>query len=276
MQDVLSHRARVQNAVAEGGRVEKAVARVRLQLGLKDGETIESIRRAVVGNSALPQEDIRRAAERLLEGSKRYVPRASTMLAWLDLSPETRATSFDDYCRCFLTKDGDPFADFANKDLLDKHPDIDDVLRREAERLQAVREKIETAQIAETTAAILMFGFELIGQYRKRKASQAVLDYDDLIIRTDALLRRPGIAPWVLYKLDGGIDHILVDEAQDTSRAQWNIVQALADDFFPDQVRVLEKIALCSSSATKNNRFSVFRTPTPKVLLICGVTLRSA
>ena len=65
-----------------------------------------------------------------------------------------------------------------------------------------------------------------------RKASRAALDYDDLIHFTEKLLGRDGISPWILYKLDNGIDHMLVDEAQDTSRAQWNIVQALTAEFY--------------------------------------------
>ena len=47
------------------------------------------------------------------------------------------------------------------------------------------------------------------------------------------LLRRAGVcAPWVLFKLDGGLDHILVDEAQDTNPDQWAIVARLAEEFF--------------------------------------------
>ncbi len=39
----------------------------------------------------------------------------------------------------------------------------------------------------------------------------------------------------MLYKLDGGLDHILVDEAQDTSPVQWQVIRALAEEFFSGQ-----------------------------------------
>ncbi|MBV8119691.1 MAG: double-strand break repair helicase AddA, partial [Alphaproteobacteria bacterium] len=58
------------------------------------------------------------------------------------------------------------------------------------------------------------------------------LDFDDLVATALDLLRRPGVAPWVLFKLDGGLDHILIDEAQDTNPEQWRIVAALAEEFF--------------------------------------------
>src|SRR5205085_7390360 len=64
------------------------------------------------------------------------------------------------------------------------------------------------------------------------KGLHGQLDYDDLVAKALELLRRPGIAPWVLFKLDGGLDHILIDEAQDTNPEQWQIVAALAEEFF--------------------------------------------
>jgi ATP-dependent helicase/nuclease subunit A len=82
---------------------------------------------------------------------------------------------------------------------------------------------------------VLRLGAALLALYGAAKEARALLDYDDLIARSGALLRRPGVGPWVLYKLDGGIDHILVDEAQDTAPDQWQVVAALADEFFAGQ-----------------------------------------
>ena len=63
---------------------------------------------------------------------------------------------------------------------------------------------------------------------RARKRDLGLLDFDDMIDRAQALLARAGIAAWVLWRLDGGLDHILVDEAQDTSPAQWRVIEALS------------------------------------------------
>ncbi len=67
--------------------------------------------------------------------------------------------------------------------------------------------------------------------YARHKEASGLLDYDDLIGRTSNLLVDPGAA-WVLYKLDGGLDHLLLDEVQDTAPEQWRIAHALTEEFF--------------------------------------------
>ena len=72
----------------------------------------------------------------------------------------------------------------------------------------------------------------MLARYRRYKEARALLDYDDLVLKARDLLCGPGVPPWVLFKLDGGLDHILIDEAQDTNPEQWEVVQKLADEFF--------------------------------------------
>ena len=84
----------------------------------------------------------------------------------------------------------------------------------------------------EATRAALVIADLLIGRYERLKAARGFLDFNDLITRTVRLLARADVGPWVQYKLDRGIDHILVDEAQDTSPDQWDVVKRLAEEFF--------------------------------------------
>ncbi|KIN74445.1 double-strand break repair helicase AddA [Sulfitobacter guttiformis] len=81
------------------------------------------------------------------------------------------------------------------------------------------------------TGALHRFAAMFISRYEAEKQRRGWLDFDDLILRARALLNDPKVAAWVLYRIDGGIDHILVDEAQDTSPRQWDVIEKLADEF---------------------------------------------
>jgi ATP-dependent helicase/nuclease subunit A len=245
MNAVLNERARLASSIAKAGNLENLITQTRTLFKLAPGDTEEKFCREAVNDRILPRKDLLHAARFLLEGGKTCAARGQKMLDWLALSIEERVASLEVWLDCFFKSDGDFYQSYADKKLQTQHPDLEPLMRREAARLQSVKERIDAARTAESTAAILTLGAELIHRYGARKAAQALLDYDDLIIRANELLHRPGIAPWVLYKLDGGLDHILVDEAQDTSRAQWSIIAALAEEFFsglgtrPDQNRTL-------------------------------------
>ncbi|HEX2817154.1 MAG TPA: double-strand break repair helicase AddA [Phenylobacterium sp.] len=110
--------------------------------------------------------------------------------------------------------------------------DLRQALRDEQDRLAIVRERIRGARVAADTLDALVLAEAYLAAYRIEKASAGALDFADLIEKTKALLKGRPAAAWVLYKLDGGIDHILVDEAQDTAPDQWDIVRALTGEFF--------------------------------------------
>ena len=97
-------------------------------------------------------------------------------------------------------------------------------------RLEALRERLRATRAVARSRALFRVAKATIARYSEAKTVRGRLDFDDLIARTLGLLQKVDAA-WVLYKLDRGISHILVDEAQDTSRAQWDILSALSADF---------------------------------------------
>ncbi len=86
-------------------------------------------------------------------------------------------------------------------------------------------------QARDRSAALFTIAYAVIEKFRAEKNRRGLLDYDDLIDKTLDLLNNVSAA-WVHYKLDRGIDHLLIDEAQDTSPRQWDIVKALVGEFF--------------------------------------------
>ena len=101
----------------------------------------------------------------------------------------------------------------------------------EVERVHALADNLKLAETVERTTALLEVGLDALVAYQEEKRRRGALDFDDLIRKTRNLLTRTGMSDWVLYKLDGGISHILLDEAQDTSPDQWELINALTEEF---------------------------------------------
>jgi ATP-dependent helicase/nuclease subunit A len=98
-------------------------------------------------------------------------------------------------------------------------------------RVEEARPRRIALMAAERALALHDFAAVFLPDYAARKAARGWLDFDDLIARARDLLTDPAVAQWVLFRLDGGIDHILVDEAQDTSPDQWQVIASLAQEF---------------------------------------------
>ena len=169
-------------------------------------------------------------------GSKSVADRAAAILDWLSQQPHRRAETWTDWCTYFLNASGEPRGDTAlvNKALLDKRPDLLDRYQEEAARILAVEDARRAIRLAAVSGALALLAGPVAHGYAQRKDEAGLLDYDDLIDRTRTLLVDPGAA-WVLYKLDGGLDHLLLDEVQDTAPQQWRIAHALTEEFFAGQ-----------------------------------------
>ncbi|MCD7058582.1 double-strand break repair helicase AddA [Pelagibacterium xiamenense] len=125
-----------------------------------------------------------------------------------------------------------PRRGFPNKAIERADPDLAARLRAEAERLEAMLDRYRALTIAAQSAALIDVLSAIAQRFEADKRARSLLDFDDLIARTGALFSNPDHRDWVRYKLDAGIDHILVDESQDTNPEQWEVIDALTDDFF--------------------------------------------
>jgi len=105
---------------------------------------------------------------------------------------------------------------------------VDDLMAR----VEAARDARLALKAAQRTHVLHQFAHAFLKWYALEKQKRGWLDFDDLILKARALLTNPAVAAWVLYRIDGGIDHILVDEAQDTSPRQWDVIEKLADEFY--------------------------------------------
>nr|WP_295466423.1 double-strand break repair helicase AddA [Mesorhizobium sp.] len=140
---------------------------------------------------------------------------------------------FEHLRKGFLKADGDPYGPSAfKKALIAELPDLPERYGAASAALVAVVDRVALHRMIEATVAALTVADVLIGRYERLKAARGFLDFNDLISRTVRLLARADVGPWVQYKLDRGIDHVLVDEAQDTSPDQWQVVRRLAEEFF--------------------------------------------
>lgn len=166
------------------------------------------------------------------EGTDAVKRTAFLLLDWLSLPSGSRAENWSVWRNGFLTKDGKPRkTGLITKKLTEKYPEQAECLVQEAGRIQGIEDALRARELARLGVAIMKNTAPVAQLYDARKAQRGLVEYDDLIHRTLRLLKEPGAA-WVLYKLDGGIDHLLLDEVQDTSPEQWKIAGDLTEEFF--------------------------------------------
>jgi ATP-dependent helicase/nuclease subunit A len=233
LEAVANERGRLSRLIAEAGGLDAYLDRLRDLLGLAPGEDEAAIRRALAAEPAFDRAGLTRAAAILAPAAK--VTDRSTgegLARWLEGDAAARLSGLDDHLDLFLTGERRPRKQLATKAMLEREPGLGPVLLAEQDRMVEGWQRLAAARVEAATAALTLLADGFLGDYTQEKERRALLDYDDLILRTRDLLHRPGVAPWVLFKLDGGIDHVLIDEAQDTNPDQWAVVAALAEEFF--------------------------------------------
>jgi ATP-dependent helicase/nuclease subunit A len=169
----------------------------------------------------------------------------------------TPDSSFAEVWAIFSTQKGEPRARIATSRVATGAADW---MSRTQFALNHARGRIKAARIARDTVFALTLARAYAELYEAAKAEQAGLDFGDLIERTRELLTKRADAAWVLYKLDGGIDHLLLDEAQDTAPDQWDILHAFTDEFFAGAgaIRFGERPALRTVFAVGDEKQSIY------------------
>lgn len=232
METLVHNRARFTQALTAAGGPEGLIAQIYRILGVSPDEDAASLLDAALRDGAFDRAALDLICEALAAGTDSEQKSAEILRAWLAHDPAQRAESFGAYRGLFLTQKGELRKRLLTRGAQAAHPAALAAMEAEALRLQEVRARIAAAQVARANAAFLRLGAAILDDFAACKAARAALDYDDIILKARDLLARSGAAAWVLYKLDGGLDHVLIDEAQDTNPEQWQVVRSLCDEFF--------------------------------------------
>jgi ATP-dependent helicase/nuclease subunit A len=209
------------------GSADAAMAQVSAALGVDPRERLDDIEREIIDGPHLPRSRWEQLATILDTGSKSDSDQAARLreaLACLG------GEQVDAYLGMFLTEALTPRKSVVTKKFCDSNPVVARLFDAEINRVFPLIERRRALTIRDRTQALLIIATAVAANYRREKQDRGLLDYDDLIDNTLQMLDRVS-SGWVHFKLDRGVDHVLIDEAQDTSPRQWDIVAHLISEF---------------------------------------------
>ena len=209
------------------GSAHAAAAQVSAALGVDPDDRIEAVERDIVEGPNLPRARWEEIATVLGTSSKADQKQAERLRSALVF---TGSAQVDEYLGVFLTDERSPRATVVTKKFGDNNPAAGSLFDSEIDRLALLIERRRALTARDRTEALLHIATAAAANYRREKLERGLLDYDDLIDKTLAMLDRVS-SGWVHYKLDRGVDHVLIDEAQDTSPRQWDIVTHVISEF---------------------------------------------
>jgi ATP-dependent helicase/nuclease subunit A len=230
--EFVEKRDRLRLWIAACGTLTEALAKLKTELGLAADENPGTLRHGILDQADFDADDLDKLVGYLREGSANDL-KAAERLAPVITSDDREARTAA-YLSFYLKSNGETRV--ANKIVTrktsDRWPGLTDRLVAESARVEQVFDRLRLAECYESSAAMLHLADGAVTCYDDLKRFRGVLDFEDLVVKTVGLLSRSDASAWVHYKLDRGLDHILVDEAQDTSPRQWQVIESLADEFF--------------------------------------------
>ncbi|MFY9589761.1 UvrD-helicase domain-containing protein [Rickettsia endosymbiont of Halotydeus destructor] len=130
----------------------------------------------------------------------------------------------------FFTKDGSKRKNIFSRELQKQYPKLLVELENISTEIYRLDQLSKIEEVTYYSALLINFAQIFLKKYEQYKLDNNFLDYDDLIYYTQLLLNNDNME-WVLHKLEDDITHILIDEAQDTSPGQWEIISAIITEF---------------------------------------------
>jgi ATP-dependent helicase/nuclease subunit A len=225
-----------QSAISRAHPLQDPAKILRRSLGVAEGRDVACIEREMAEDGVAPARWSELAV--LLDQGSANDRKVARRLGRAALTYRSRRSEgefkecLDCYLPIFFIEEGKgtPRESIVTQTFARAHPERAAELCAEQLRLGALRAECKAAETFDRTRALILVASTIFERYREEKAARGIFDFEDLIEKTLRLLERSD-ARWVLYKLDSGIDHILVDEAQDTSESQWKILEELTGDF---------------------------------------------
>ncbi|MEJ0073897.1 MAG: double-strand break repair helicase AddA [Alphaproteobacteria bacterium] len=214
--------------ITNAGGIAAAIEGLSRALGIDPGETSGTVAAQFFSGSLIAESEYPAVIAALELGSKTDKDAAALLHSLAGLHQDDRLKT---YLSIFCTADLKPRARVATNTIRDNHRIWFDRLKNEQDRVCALIARRRAIEARERTGALITIAAEVIARYRAEKERRGLLDYEDLIDKALRVLTEEQ-AKWVHYKLDLGIDHVLIDEAQDTSPKQWEIVRRLTAEFF--------------------------------------------
>src|SRR5229473_1408677 len=209
------------------GSAEAAATQVSAALGVDARDRIEDVEREILDGPHLPRSRWKEIAGILDTGSKTEQAHADRLREALVV---TGATQVEEYLGVFLTDERAPRKTLLTRNFCNNNSAIARLFDQESGRIGPLIERRRAVTTRDRTQALLQIATAAAANYRREKQERGLLDYDDLIDKTLDMLDRVS-SGWVHYKLDRGVDHVLIDEAQDTSPRQWEIVAHIISEF---------------------------------------------
>ena len=236
-----------------------------------DEKEITALQHAALKAAGVPEAEFLRAAmgwprETHLRAALRRIAAAGTnqgkgwaqgCLDWLARKPEERLLGWPTWIDAHFTTAGSrkSMTRVIGVGLREEHAALHAEIEREHERIERIQDALAAARLAALNADLLSVAVPIVRQDMAARSDRAQLTYGDLIALTAKLLQDQGAA-WILYKLDGGIEHLLLDEVQDTAPAQWKIANAIAEEFFAGKGAVEAPRSIFAVGDSKQSIFS--------------------